>query len=220
VKPEKYEQTKHYLSLALERYWGPDIPVLACIPDRPFLGCPALADLERLLNASLVSGTQHRLRHYRVQDLTMVGKSLEAFLKDLREKRNAGGRTLYVCHASRNDILLGYLMESVNRAYFGRNDDDPNHSWETAMLVTGCDDYPISTQILEIITSLKNAPPVLLTNAHTDHAMHAIYGFTPKLNSEDGNRVAIAVQHYEPYIDFDKLLERVDLGTNLQVAQA
>lgn len=222
VRADKYEQTKHYLTKALEQKWGPDIPLLGCIPDRPFLGCPALADLERLFDASLVSGSEHRLRHYRIQDLTLVATSLELFLKNLRKNRLSRKRTLYVCHASRNDILLGYLMESVQRSRQRHNhssttmtlstDTDENENWETAMIVTGCEENPISTQVLEIVTSLPDsAPPVLMTAARTDDVMQGIYQYTPKLNNEDSNRVEIAVQHYQPYIDFDLLLERVTI---------
>jgi BioD-like phosphotransacetylase family protein len=231
VLPEKYEQTKRYLTLALEQKWGPDVPLLGCIPDRPFLGCPALADLERLFDASLVSGAEHRLRHYRVQDLTLIATSLEVFLKNLRKNRVARKRTLYVCHASRNDILLGYLMESVQRSQARQRhrhssttttlvaNDDENENWETAMVVTGCDEYPISTQVLEIVTSLPpSAPPVLMTAARTDLVMQGIYQYTPKLNHEDSNRVEIAVQHYQPYIDFDLLLDRIAIDTNLDRA--
>jgi len=65
VKPDKYEQTKDYMSRALMQTWG--VPLLGCIPDRPFLGCAALADLERLFKAELVCGTEHRMRHYSSQ---------------------------------------------------------------------------------------------------------------------------------------------------------
>jgi BioD-like phosphotransacetylase family protein len=62
VKADKYEQTKEYMSRALMQTWG--VPLLGCIPDRPFLGCPALADLEALFGTKLISGHSHRLKHY------------------------------------------------------------------------------------------------------------------------------------------------------------
>lgn len=221
VRPDKYEQTRHYLTKALQQKWGDDIPLLGCIPDRPFLGCPALADLERLFDASLVSGGEHRLRHYRISDLTLVATSLEVFLKQLRKNRLAKQRTLYVCHASRNDILLGYLMESVQRH---QQQQKAQHSsttttlstesdienFDSAMIVTGCEEYPMSTQVLEIVTGLPaSAPPVLLTQQRTDTVMQGIYQYTPKLNGEDLHRVTRAIEHYQPYIDFDLLLERL-----------
>lgn len=88
--------------------------------------------------------------------------------------------------------------------------DDSN--WDTAMIVTGCEEFPISSQVFEIVTNLpESAPAVIMTNKPTDHVMHGLYNYTPKLNSEDENRVEKAVQHYEPYIDFDLLLERMEV---------
>jgi len=42
--------------------------------------------------------------------------------------------------------------------------------------------------------------------------MAGIYSFTPKLNMEDGHRVEMTVNHYQPYIDFDLLLD--EAGSN------
>jgi BioD-like phosphotransacetylase family protein len=243
VKPEKYEQTKHYISKALEQKWGGSVPLIGCIPDRLFLGCPALADIERLLKGSkLVSGREHLYRHYTVGDgttvdnsgnnmikkgnnLQLVSTSLEVFLKDVR--RDTSGRTLYVSHASRNDILLGFLMESQNRG----------PSWEAAMIVTGCAEYPISNQVMEIVTSMQHqhhatdnsnsnsnhsninssnsclpkimSAPVLMAPQCTQEVMHAIHTYTPKLHAKDPHRVQTTIDHYEPYIDFDLLLNQV-----------
>jgi BioD-like phosphotransacetylase family protein len=193
VEPEKYDQVKHYLGKALRNKWN--VPLIGLVPDRPFLGCPAIADMERLFEGSkLVSGKEFRMRHYTVQELQLVATSLEVFLKNLRRDPE---RTLYVSHASRNDILLGFLIESQQRG----------PQWEAAMIVTGTNDYPISQQVMEIVSSMKDAPPVLMVPKQTHHVMEAIHRFTPKLHSEDANRVSVAVNHYEPYIDFDLLLE-------------
>ena len=54
VHPEKYNQTKHSIGKALEEHLG--VSLLGCVPERPFLGCPALADLERLFGSKLISG--------------------------------------------------------------------------------------------------------------------------------------------------------------------
>lgn len=230
VKPSKYEQTKYYLNKALQQPKWDGIPLIGCIPDRPFLGCPSLADLERLLgedNASIVSGHDHRLRHYTVHDMNLVATSLDVFLKNIRQKQNPS-RTLYVCHASRNDILLGFLMEAYSHHNNNANNHDSSSSRgsmnpdpiqyqnEAAMVVTGCDESPVSTQVLEIIASLPpSAPPVLLANQPTQHVMEQVYAYTPKLNVDDENRVATAVEHYEPYIDFDLLLDRVTEGDSV-----
>ena len=54
VLPSKYEQTKQYMSKALMDRWG--VPLLGCVPDRPFLGCPALMDLESIFKTELIAG--------------------------------------------------------------------------------------------------------------------------------------------------------------------
>jgi len=58
VIPDKLEQTAHYMRKAMRQAWG--VPLLGCVPDRAFLGCPALADLETLFNTKLISGGEHR----------------------------------------------------------------------------------------------------------------------------------------------------------------
>lgn len=209
VKPEKFEQTKYYMTQLLEQRWN--VPLLGLMPDRQFLGSPALADMERLLPGSkLVSGNDFRLRHYRVKDLNLVATSLSVFLNNLRRNPD---RTLYVCHASRNDILLGFLMESQLQMHKIRQENS-GRKWETAMVVTGCSDHPISTQVLEIVTSMPDAPPVLLCPQPTSVVVEAVYNFTPKLNMDDAHRVKTTVDHYEPCIDFDLLLERVGVPTS------
>lgn len=197
VHPEKLEQTREYITKALDLHWE-GVPLLGCVPDRPFLGCPALGDLERLFGNNLLTGEAHRLRHYRVQDLNLVATSLQVFLRTLR---NNPSRSLYVCHASRNDILLGFLMDHPLR-------DDAN---ESSLIVTGTDEYPLSSQVMDIIQGMNesdSAPPVLLAPYPTNIVMDMIHSYTPKLNFEDASRAQTAVNHYEPYIDFDLLLKR------------
>jgi BioD-like phosphotransacetylase family protein len=204
VQPDKLDQTREYITKALDMHWGQDaVPLVGCIPDRPFLGCPALADFERLFQASLLTGRQHKLRHYRVPDLNLVATSLQVFLREMRKNP---ARTLYVCHASRNDILLGFLLESPMLSC--NSADNPN---ESALIVTGTAEHPLSEQVMDIVHSMKDdetAPPVMLVPQSTNRVMEQIVGYTPKLNYQDSHRSSTAVDHYEPYIDFDLLLER------------
>eukprot|EP00523_Entomoneis_sp_CCMP467_P008009 CAMPEP_0168728724 /NCGR_PEP_ID=MMETSP0724-20121128/5832_1 /TAXON_ID=265536 /ORGANISM="Amphiprora sp., Strain CCMP467" /LENGTH=460 /DNA_ID=CAMNT_0008775579 /DNA_START=396 /DNA_END=1778 /DNA_ORIENTATION=+ len=233
-RPDKYEQTKRYLSQALDtKRWG-HVPLLGLIPDRPFLGCPAIHDLERLLEGSeLVSGHDDRFRHYTVQETYLVATSLEEFLKTVRQPRH--DRTLYVCHASRNDILLGFLMEAQQREYHNKHhhhhhphaSNQPQQQqqpeqrppWEAAMIVTGCDETPISPHVLEMIQQQQHKnnnqgrqrrlPPILMVPQSTVRVMDALHRYTPKLNFQDNHRVETAISHYESYIDFDLLLRRL-----------
>ncbi|GAX19663.1 phosphate acetyltransferase [Fistulifera solaris] len=209
VQPDKFDQTMHYFKLAMQRKW-PDIPVLGAVPDKQFLGCPALSELEVLLKGNLLTGREHSLRHYRVRrDLQLVADSLESFLQELRHQRAViddghQRRTLFVCHASRNDILLGFLMEA-------QQNYEHSPRWQASLLMTGCADYPLSDQLTDFVTTMPNAPPVLITPFQTDESLELMYGYTAKLNAEDRHRVDAAIHHYEPHIDFDLLMNRITI---------
>lgn len=196
VIPDKYEQTKHYMGKALQERWG--IPLLGCIADRPFLGCPALADLERLFRTELVCGRAHRYRHYEVKDINLVTTSLTRFLENVRSK---APRTLYICHVTRDDIILGFLAE------YQRTRKEGELPFEAALLVCGRKDkYEMADEVQEM---LLDGAPVMVVEYSTHQAMQMIHDYTPKLNIDDKNRVRKAVEHYEPHIDFDLLLQRV-----------
>lgn len=221
VRPDKYEQTKYYMEKALMQEWG--VPLLGCIPDRPFLGCPALADLERLFDTQLLSGHKHRLRHYTVRDLNLVSTSLGRFLQNLRLKPT---RTLYVCHVTRDDLILGFLGEYRRRQFRSHNsnstqgggereggggDEGAPEPFEAALLICGRKDkYDISDEIRDMIMDLDDVP-VMIARCSTSEAMERIHNYTPKLNIDDASRVERAVEHYEPYINFDMLLERTSM---------
>lgn len=197
VIPDKYEQTKDYIAKAMKQTWG--IPLLGCIPDRPFLGCPALADLERLFQTTLVSGKEHRFRHYSTKDINVVTTSLTRFLENLREKPS---RTLYVCHVTRDDLIVGFLGEYQR---LRQTDERP---FEAALLICGRKQkYNLSPEVKSMMDGVQGAP-ILSVGVSTHEATQAIHSFTPKLNIDDKNRVSVAVDHYEPYLDFDELLRR------------
>ena len=197
VQNDKYDQTRYYIEKALHQNWG--VPLLGCIPDRPFLGCPALVDLERLLEGSYLVATKEcqKLKHYSVKDINLVATSLACFLKNLRQNQD---RTLYLCHSSRVDIMLGFLMEYRRTKALGKQ-------WEAALVVCGTEEYAVPQNVMDIYHSLS-APPMLICKEGTRHAMEQILAYTPKHNNQDTHRLEIAVNHYEPYIDFDLLLER------------
>jgi dethiobiotin synthetase len=198
VLPQKYDQTKDYMTRALEQQWG--IPLLGCVPDRPYLGCPALADLERLFKTTMITGENKRFQHYTVHDMNLVTTSLTRFLSNLREKPT---RTLYLCHVTRDDIILGFLGEYQRR----KDCDEP---FEAALVICGREEkYDLSEELRDMITNYKDVDvPILFSPFTTHNTMEKIHSYTPKLNIHDGARVDAAVSHYEEYIDYDLLLSR------------
>uniref|UniRef100_A0A7S4GIR7 DRTGG domain-containing protein n=1 Tax=Eutreptiella gymnastica TaxID=73025 RepID=A0A7S4GIR7_9EUGL len=198
VIPEKYEQTKEYMTKALQR-WG--VPLLGCIPDRPFLGCPALADVERVFRTRLLSGgAKHRMRHYSVHGGNLVTTSVSDFQENLHMKPS---RTLYFCHVTRNDIIRAFLEEHKRRAELGED-------FEAALLVCGRKDkYAMQDETRDLIAAFGDLEaPVLHVEFPTIEAIEKVSNYTPKLTIDDPHRVQEAVNHYEPHIDFDLLLHR------------
>jgi len=165
VLPDKYDQTKDYMSRALMDNWG--IPLLGCVPDRPFLGHPALADLERLFNTKLISGEKFRYRHYTVNDINLVTTSLTRFLTNLREKPS---RTLYICHVTRDDIILGFLGEHQRRKRKG------GPPFEAALAICGRKDkYSLSTELLDMIQTQAEDVPILSCEYTTHTGKRRLY---------------------------------------------
>lgn len=185
------------MAKAMMQTWG--IPLLGCVPDQPFLGCPALADLERLFESKLICGSEHRFRHYSVDSINVVTTNLTRFLENLREKPK---RTLYLCHVTRDDLIVGFMGEYQRRQ---ANGDD---SFESALLICGRrGKYQLSKEISDLLGGLKGAP-VMMVEKTTHEATSKIGNFTPKLNIADTNRVGVAIEHYEPYINFQELIRR------------
>lgn len=164
------------------------------------MGCPALADLENLFGTKLISGSEHRYRHFNVNDINVVTTSLTRFLENLREKP---ARTLYICHITRDDLIVGFLGE-----YQRAKKNQQDREFEAALIVCGRKEkYNLSKEVEEMIRDVDGCP-IMIAELSTHQAMTKINRFTPKLNIHDKNRVAVAVDHYEPYIDFDELMRR------------
>jgi hypothetical protein len=79
-------------------------------------------------------------------------------------KKSSGERKLFVCHASRNDIVLGYIMmmETMARQAKVRNeengssdidDDDNVPVFRSAMLITGASNSKGPCPLLSFLTS-------------------------------------------------------------------
>ncbi len=141
-----------------------------------------------------------RFRHYTVQDISLVTTALTQFLLNLREKPS---RTLYLCHATREDIILGFLAEYQRRKRLGGS------PFEAALIICGRKGrYEVSRELRDMIEVHVDEVPILLSQNTTHRTMEIIHSYTPKLNVHDKSRVLAAVDHYERYIDYDLLLGR------------
>jgi len=106
--------------------------------------------------------------------------------------------------------VLGFLGEYMHRKRQGV-------PFQSSLVVcAGCDDGHVgphsglSPTVHEMIADAGPAgPPVLVAEGVAPaEAAKRIRTMTPKFNADDEGRVARAVEHYGPYLDFDLLLER------------
>ncbi|CAM9796154.1 unnamed protein product [Laminaria digitata] len=191
VVPEKLEMVKEYFGKLLQSW---DVPLLAVVPDEPYLARPALIDLEKIFKTKLLAGLKNRRHpHYSIKHTLMAATGLRVFLEKLE---CAPSNPLVVTHCTRNDIVLGFLAHAKKvkerRGEFGG-----------ALVLTGHDLRPMT--YVENLLKLHDIP-VIVSNASTFDTMDRIRSYTPKLHKEDEVRVRLAVSHYEPYIDFDTML--------------
>ena len=105
AQPEKLDMVWEYFPKALARW---DVPLLGVVPDLPTLGYPCMMDFEELFGSKLLSGVDRRFMQFKSKSLVTSG--LRRFLVKLSS--NKFNETLFVTHASRNDIILGFLSHS------------------------------------------------------------------------------------------------------------
>ena len=77
VLDDKREMILEYFPKSLRKR---NIPLLGCVPYNAFLNTPTLKDFENLFNTSLLSGEQHRYRHF--MHVRLVAGSLKAYLEE------------------------------------------------------------------------------------------------------------------------------------------
>jgi phosphate acetyltransferase len=187
VIPEKKEMILHYMNLALERW---NIPILGCIPFDPFLSNPSMKDFETLFDTSLLSGAEHRMRHFKHKRL--VATSVDAY-RDLIVKSQ-----LIITPANREDIILSTLTKHWDTKIASPDDD-----LESGMILTGS--FPPRHAIVE---QLKRAHiPMLYAPVSSYNAMTMISSFTAKIRKEDIVKIDEAIDLVEHNINFDLLLQ-------------
>ena len=133
--------------------------------------------------------------------MSMVTTDLAAFLRTLQRQPDES-RTLFICHSSREDIILGFLGDYRRRARRGI-------PFQSALVIcTGGDDglddeeAKLSTEVCDMIQDSGNAgPPVIVASGCSPaEAAKKIRTMTPKFNASDERRVTKAAEHYEPYV--------------------
>lgn len=186
VHDDKREMVLSYMKKALDRW---NIPILGCIPFDPFLSNPTMKDFEILFNATLLSGEDHHMRHFRHTRLVATS------LKNYREL--VLPNQLIITPANREDIILATLTK-----HWDVKISTPLEDLAVGIILTG--EAPPRQTIVE---SLKKANiPMLYAPVSSYRAMEMITSYTVKIRKEDKEKIKEAVDVVESHIDFDLLL--------------
>lgn len=180
VLDDKRDMVIKYMTMALEKW---NIPILGCIPFDHFLSNPSMRDFESLFSATLLTGEEHHLRHFR--RIRLVATSVETYAKLILPSQ------LIITPSMREDIIYATL----------------DKHWESksdlcsGMILTG--DSPPRQEIVE---ELKKANiPMIYTPLHSYNVMKMITSYTVKLRTEDREKIQEAISIVKHHMNFDKL---------------
>lgn len=195
VRPDRLDMITEYFEKLMRRW---DVPLLGVVPDESFLGKPSLLDFERVFDVPLLSGSEHRQRHYHPKDIHLAAHGLNRFLEVVSV---APPRPVYVSHGSRSDIVLGFLNHAERHEDFGG-----------ALILTGTPGGEGSPNqyTMDAIGALarrgQRSAPVLYIPRRTWEVITTLNDFVPKLNIQDTSRCDVASAHYAKYLNFDEIL--------------
>jgi BioD-like phosphotransacetylase family protein len=193
VRLDKVEQTRDYFGRALQR-WG--MPLLGVVPDGPYLSQPSMLDFEQLFDTTVVCGRAHLLRHF--DEITLVAMDLRRFFKRLRTEKHS--KTLFVTHASRLDVVLGFVSHArVHESVWGE-------PFRAGLILAGGGDVDQKERdsIVEAIRPIDCT--VLFSNANTYDTLQQLQNYTAKLSAMDPKRTSSAIEHYSPHIDIARIV--------------
>lgn len=185
VLEDKREMVKQYMTKALNRW---RVPLLGCIPFDAFLSSPTMKDFELLFQSELISGMQHKMRHFR--HIRLAASSVEIY------KTMIIPHQLIVTPAGREDIILATLTR-----YWDTKISNPDEDLEIGLILTG--KQPPKESIVDQIR--KANIPMLYVPVSSFIAMKMIGSNISKIRTEDRAKVRQAIELVERHIDFDLL---------------
>lgn len=189
VHDDKRDMVLTYMEKALA-HWN--IPILGCIPFDPFLSNPTMQDYESLFNATLLTGEDHHMRHFR--HMRLVATSLKNYRELILPNQ------LIITPSNREDIILSTLTK-----HWDVKIANPQKDLSVGIILTG--DTPPRKTILEALR--KANIPMLYAPVSSYRAMEMITSYTVKIRTEDKEKINEAVEIVESHIDFNLLLSTI-----------
>ena len=196
IQPSKVEMVRHYLGTALKDRYGLDL--IGCVPHGEMMDAATMMDFENIFETRVASGHEHRLRHFGEYELAIT--DLNLFL----EKLHTGdfNETLFVTHASRSDIVTGYLV------YAATYERITGQSMKGGILLSGSPTTPYGAWPDEALRTCveQSTVPILFTGVSTSETVKKLTRYVAKLNADDPSRTDDVVAQYSKYIDAEKVL--------------
>ncbi|CRX38684.1 phosphotransacetylase family protein [Estrella lausannensis] len=187
VIQEKMEKIRNYFEKALKRH---NIPLIGCIPFEPLLTKPTIQDFESLFKTTLLSGQEHRMRHF--ASVRLMAGSADTYREEMIENE------LIITPASREDIITITLMR--HKAELKEHKTD----FQGGMILTGR--HAPSKHIIEEIK--KCSIPILYAPLCSYDAMQLITSYTAKLLLEDKEKIEKVIGLVEKHVDIERLVRR------------
>lgn len=185
VLEEKREMILDYIPKALKRW---NVPLLGCIPFSPFLSSPTMNDFEIVFQTELLTGSEHRLRHF--QDIRLVASTVEIYRTRILQNQ------LIITPAAREDIILAMLTKVWDLKI-----SQPEEDLKAGIILTG--KSPPKESIIEQIRKAKI--PMLYAPVSSFVAMKMINSYTSKFRKDDKPKIEEAIKIVENHIDFERL---------------
>jgi phosphate acetyltransferase len=183
---EKRDMVLEYIPKALKK-WG--VPLAGCIPYSEFLDAPTMRDYELLFGVELLSGEQHRYRHF-LHERLVVTTSQQAL-------HSACPSELIITHASREDIIHATIQDELQS-----RKTHPGGDLERGIILAGHTEPSKA-----IVEEVKRAEiPTLYVPLSSYRTMQMINSFTAKIRREDVDKVDKAIQLVEEHINFEVLM--------------
>jgi dethiobiotin synthetase len=189
VLDEKRDMIQEYMKKALSRW---NIPLLGCVPFDSFLSTPTMSDFELLFETKLLTGKEHRWRHF--EQIRLVASSVEIYRTLIIPGQ------LIITPAGREDIILATLTR-----FWDLKIAHPEDDLQTGLILTG--KIPPDHQIVEQIK--KANIPMLYAPVSSFIAMKMIHSYTTKIRSEDAPKIAEAIKVVESHVDFEQLEQAI-----------
>lgn len=189
VFPHKLNDVQVCLQKYLNKY---DIPLIGVVPNEEGLDNSTILDLESILKTNVISEKSKKPFHFK--KIKLIDTTLKHFLHEL--KTTDSENTLFIAHASRNDIALGFC--SFSDIFHHQN----GRSWQSGLIL--CENEMRENSITDNLENCRS--PIISTEISTTDVLVKLKNYIAKLNAEDPIRTESAIKHYSKYISIDKLV--------------